>query len=282
MNSLALVRLVVNLVAVQPFPSDTPPALPIAVNELTRLSTRSDVIAVSRLADGSPAPADIEMPELINRRQTLEYLRVHYPESMKSTVTKSPTIAWVFVNEQGRIADAYLVLPSGHPPLDSLSLNVLSVAEFKPAKAGGKRVGLWLPFPARVPPHAELIATLEADGRDISEHPIETPYTQKPVLLNRHQVEAAIIRIISGVNPTLRAINEAFARAQNVGGVVRMHIFIDESGTVANAIIQKTSGNADLDNSAKMIARMMRFTPAKHGDTPVPVWIEVPINFKAQ
>jgi outer membrane biosynthesis protein TonB len=35
-----------------------------------------------------------------------------------------------------------------------------------------------------------------------------------------------------------------------------------------------------LDTAAENIARMMRFSPAKNGDEPVDVWIEVPIRFK--
>lgn len=282
MNSLPIVHLITSLVALPSLPSDTPPALPVPVDQLTRLSSPSDVIAVARLADGSPAPAETKLPELVNLRHTLEYMRVHYPRAMVKAVTKTPTIAWIFVTEKGRIAAAHLVLPSGHPPLDSLSLDVLSIAEFKPAEAGGRPVGLWLPFPAGIPPHEELINILERVGRDISEVPVVTPYTDKPVLLNRSQVEAAIVRVVHQLSPHARALNEVFMRAQRAGGLVRMHVFVDQRGTVGKVVIQKTSGNTDLDNSAKTIARMMRFAPAKDGAKPVPVWIEIPIQFKDQ
>jgi TonB family protein len=50
---------------------------------------------------------------------------------------------------------------------------------------------------------------------------------------------------------------------------------------VRNAVVSKTSGNTDLDTNAVNIAKMMRFSPARNGDKPVAVWIQVPIKFKA-
>jgi protein TonB len=140
---------------------------------------------------------------------------------------------------------------------------------------------VWLPFPARVPPHNELIALLEAEARDLSEAPTETPYTQKPVLLNRTQIEAAIIRVVHSVSPQVREMNELMARSQKIGGTTQMHIFIDPEGVVRTARLAKTSGNRDLDTAAENIVKMMRFSPAKNGDKAVGAWIEVPIRFRA-
>lgn len=266
------------LPAMQP---DTPPPPPVEVSRLASLKTMQDVIAVSMLSNGERAPAHLVLPELQNRRQTLEFMRVHYPKSMMKVVTSTTPIAWVHVDEAGRVASARLLTGSGHAALDSLSIQALAVASFTPARIGESKVGVWVPYPARIPPHDELLGMLAADGRPRSEAPIETPYTEKPKLLNRNQVEAAIVRVLAGANRQLAEINEMFNRSQRIGGRTDLWIYIDEAGAVQNALVKKTSGNTDLDTSALQIAKLMRFSPARNGQTPVDVWIEVPIAFKA-
>lgn len=261
-------------------PSDTPPAPPVAAEKLTQLKTMQDVIAVTLLADGQRAPAELVLPQLLNRRQTLEYMRVHYPMSMRDSVTQTLPVAWVYVDERGRVGRAKLVVGSGYAPLDSLSISVFNVAWFKPAERNGQPVGVWVPMPARIPPHDELIGVLKAAEQVKSEAPVSVAYTVKPVLLNRAQVEAAIIRVVHNVNSRALEASEAFNRAQRVGGTVQLWLFIDANGAVANALVKKTSGNIELDNSALQVARIMRFSPAKDGATPVDVWIEAPIKFK--
>lgn len=279
MMSLAVLHLAFSLAAPPALPSDTPPTLPVPLEALARIKSAEDVVAVTLLADGSPAPAQLLLPQLENRRQTLQFMRVNYPESMRTVTRRGAAIAWVFVDDAGKVGAAKLLTSSGHAPLDSLSLQVLKIALFKPAQHSGRRVAVWLPFPAAIPPYDELVATLEGADRPLSEAPRDVPYTQKPVLLNRAQVEAAIIRVVHQLDPQLRQINEAFARAQNAGGVAHLNVFIDMQGAVQNVLIRKTTGNRDLDDAAINIARMMRFSPARNADSPVEVWLEVPIKF---
>jgi TonB family protein len=277
-----LITAVLSASPLTPVPVDTPPTFPAPLDQLGKLKTMQDVIGVTLLEDGKRAPADLLLPQLNNRRHTLEFMRVYYPESARELKSSGTPIAWVHVDQQGRVAGAFLLTTSGHAALDTLSLNVLRIAEFKPAEHAGQAVGVWLPMPARVPPYEELMTALEQENRPLSEVPREVEITQKAVLLNRNQVEEAIVRIVHNLNPRLRAENELFARAQNAGGVTQVQIFIDEQGTVRNAVVAKTSGIRDLDAHALSIAQMMRFAPARNGDTPVAVWIEVPIRFRGR
>lgn len=282
MNLLALVPLAIQLGSPTPMPSDTPPAFPAAVSRLAELRSAQDVVGVTLLANGKAAPDKLALPTLINQRHTLDYMRVHYPESMKKVGSRGTAIAWVLVHANGRTGGARLLTTSGHPALDSLSLAVLKIAEFKPAMEGERAVAVWTPVPARIPTHEELMHALTTMERDISEVPVETPFTQKPVLLNRSQVQAAILRVLHGANKGLIEQNEAFNRAQRVGGRADMWIFIRADGSIGNVLLKKTTGNSELDASAHTIAGLMRFAPAKNGDVPVDVWIEVPINFSAE
>jgi TonB family protein len=282
MNSLVLIQAAFAMATLPPMPADTPPALPIPVAQLAQIRTVQDVIGITLLADGTKAPAQLVLPQLDNARHTLEYMRVHYPESKRNAVATSMAVAWVLVGADGKVGAAQLLTTSGHPELDSLSLNVLRMAVFKPAEHDGNPVAVWFPMPASIPAYDDLIAKLESDGQHISEAPREVAYTQKPVLLNRNQVEAAIVRIVHQLNPRSRAETEAFARARTAaGGTALVDLFINQEGAVANAVIGKSSGNTELDNHALTVARTMRFSPAKNGDQPVDAWIQVPIKFKA-
>lgn len=282
MNVLAILPMVLRLAAPAPMPSDTPPAFPVSVERLGGLRSAQDVIGVTLLADGQPAPSRLVLPSLNNRRQTLEFMRAHYPASMRKVTSKSMAVAWVFVTENGKVEEARLLTGSGYPALDSLSLAVLTVAEFKPAQDGDRIIGVWTPLPARIPPLGELINALATMERDISELPAQTAYTQKPVLLNRGQVEAAIVRVVHSVNRGVREMEEAFARSQRIGGKADLFIFIKADGTVGNVQFKKKTGNSELDAAATNIATMMRFAPARNGDVPVDVWLEVPIVFSSR
>jgi len=69
------------------------------------------------------------------------------------------------------------------------------------------------------------------------------------------------------------------AKKNGFEGTVVLQIFIDETGTVSHAIVLKGVPNTGLDEAAIDAIKKTRFSPAKHEDIPVGVWIAVPINF---
>lgn len=258
---------------------DTPPAPP-PIDRLTQLQSMTDVLGVARLEDGSPVPPTMQLPVFLNRRQAIEYMLVNYPSGNPPKQSQGPAIGWVLVNRRGRVESATLVNPTGNAEYDSLSVRTLRMAEFAPARLGSDSLALWLPLPARVPTRQELSGAIAEADFDKSRTPVELPFDQKPKLLNRLQVEAAVVRVIYQMNPQVAALEEAFRRAQRVGGRTLVWIYIDAQGNVVNAILKTTSGNTDLDGSSLQIAKMMRFAPAKLKGKATDVWIEVPIVFR--
>jgi TonB family protein len=239
----------------------------------------ADVIAVTRLSDGSPAPVQIRLPELLNRVQTIEFMLINYPESIRRDDTpRAAAIAWAFVDRTGRVADAQLLAGSGNATLDSLSLKVLGVALFKPATVGNDTVAVWVPYPVRVPTFSELRT---ASDEDASAKPVNTPFDVAPSLLNRQQVEAAIVRVFYSNAQNLDLSYVAQQRRERLGGTTKLAIYITPLGEVRNAVVNKTSGNIDLDNEAISIAKIMRFSPAKNHGQNVEAWIVMPIEFRA-
>lgn len=63
-------------------------------------------------------------------------------------------------------------------------------------------------------------------------------------------------------------------------GTVYVQVLLNRKGEVVRVLVQRSSGNAALDEAALEAARLSRFTPAMQGDSPVSVWISLPFAFR--
>jgi len=108
----------------------------------------------------------------------------------------------------------------------------------------------------------------ETTAHDLAAAPTFTPYTVRPEVKNRREVEEALAREY----PVL-------LRDAGIGGTAMVWIFIDEEGKVVNTEVQTSSGFAALDQAALKVADIIQFTPALNRDKRVPVWIALPITF---
>ena len=106
---------------------------------------------------------------------------------------------------------------------------------------------------------------------DVSEGPRFTPFTVAPTILNRVEVQRAMV---DNYPPLLRSAG--------IGGTVRVFFFINENGTVEDYRIQESSGHQQLDDAALAVAGLYRFSPALNRDKKVPVWVLFPIEFRVQ
>jgi protein TonB len=106
---------------------------------------------------------------------------------------------------------------------------------------------------------------------DLSRTPVFTPMTVAPDLLNRPEVERALVR---NYPPLLRDAG--------IGGSSTVHFFIDENGRVLKRQMSTSSGYQALDEAAMAVAEVMRFSPALNRDRRVQVWVAIPIVFTAK
>ena len=103
---------------------------------------------------------------------------------------------------------------------------------------------------------------------DIAAAPTFTPYTVRPGVKNRQEVQSALKREY----PSL-------LRQAGIGGEVLVWIFIDQEGQVVRTQVHQSSGHESLDQAALKVADIIQFTPALNRDKRVPVWISLPIVF---
>ena len=70
-----------------------------------------------------------------------------------------------------------------------------------------------------------------------------------------------------------------FARAQGWEGTVFLRIKVNQAGAVDSVRTRKSSGFPILDESAVQSVKTWRFEPAKDGEFPIPVTVDLPIRF---
>ena len=54
------------------------------------------------------------------------------------------------------------------------------------------------------------------------------------------------------------------------------------SGRVGQIEVKNSSGHELLDRSALAAVKQWKFIPAKKGETPIPLWVNIPIKFQLQ
>ena len=249
-----------------PMASDTPPAPP-SVAALARMSSPAEITAASRLQNGAPAPADLILPQLANRVDVVRHMLEHYPPALRDRYDIEMPWVWLFVDRNGRAADMRIIKPSGRPAFDSLAVSALRIARFEPAMIDGKSVDVWIPLPVQVA-YEDIARKAPKHGM---EGPYFTPYTIKPELLNRADVSRALVQNYP-----------KDMRESGAGGVVLTWVYLNDAGVVEKAQVKTTSGSAELDAAALAVARVMKFSPARNRDAAVPVWIALPITFRAR
>jgi len=115
----------------------------------------------------------------------------------------------------------------------------------------------------RLPPPPDSIVSRRGSGPETF-----TPFTVKPGVKNRGEVQAAVVREYP---PLLRDAG--------LGGTVEVWFQIDEDGVVQQTQVKTSSGHEALDRAALKVADVIEFTPALNRDKRVSVWISLPITF---
>jgi protein TonB len=72
------------------------------------------------------------------------------------------------------------------------------------------------------------------------------------------------------------------ARTAGIEGQTVVEALVATDGSVSDARVLKSSGNASLDQAAVDAAMRSRFSPAKQRDKPVRVWVSIPFRFTLQ
>jgi TonB family protein len=98
--------------------------------------------------------------------------------------------------------------------------------------------------------------------------PCFTPFDTRPTLSNAEDVRAAMLRGYT-----------QYAGASGITGTTHVFVLIDDSGSVRNALLNRSSGDTRLDTSSLRVAHEMVFSPAVHDGKRTWAWFEVPFVY---
>jgi TonB family protein len=72
------------------------------------------------------------------------------------------------------------------------------------------------------------------------------------------------------------------AREKGYEGEVILRVEVLPNGRVGQIEVKNSSGYELLDRSALAAVRQWKFVPAKNGETPIPLWVNIPVKFQLQ
>ncbi len=70
------------------------------------------------------------------------------------------------------------------------------------------------------------------------------------------------------------------AKKRGYEGEVLLRVEVLSNGRVGEIEVKRSSGHEELDRSALATVKQWKFIPARKGDTPVPVWVNIPVAFQ--
>ena len=91
-------------------------------------------------------PREVE-PRLTNPGEFTRALERAYPPALKEAGIGGRVLLWVFVDEQGEVANVQLYESSGNEQLDEAAIATMRTGEFTPAQNRGEVVPVWIAIP---------------------------------------------------------------------------------------------------------------------------------------
>lgn len=79
-----------------------------------------------------------------------------------------------------------------------------------------------------------------------------------------------------------RAMQDAYEPFREAGDdyTVSMYMFVDADGRVSRAVVQRSSGRAEVDEAAIAVTLKGRWEPARSDGEPIGVWVVLPLEFR--
>jgi periplasmic protein TonB len=130
-------------------------------------------------------------------------------------------------------------------------------------------------------------ATLTAKSTDISEdYTVAGTVTNDETALTQAtgtESGSGVTQIITEAEPLYKINPEPpypkMARKRGYQGTVILSVLVNKEGRAENLWVFESSGYNILDNAALDAVKKWLFEPGREGDTPVDMWVQVPVKF---
>jgi TonB family protein len=159
--------------------------------------------------------------------------------------------------------------PVSTSPVQS-EVRIVSVSEPKPSPSNNEKIEMGGKKEERV-----VLASL---GNPVSSvNPSEKSWmAMKSPSLSESEILFAQPRYAENPKP----LYPQEARKKGYEGEVLLRVEVLSNGRVREIEVRRSSGHEVLDRSAIAAVKQWKFVPAKKGETPIPVWVNIPITFQ--
>jgi protein TonB len=137
-----------------------------------------------------------------------------------------------------------------------------------------------LPKEIDIPSVQEIVVASLSQDFPLRNNPSSQGFERSAALPSPPEGEIIFIQPRYAENPKPPYPSEA--RRKGYHGEVLLRVEVLPNGQVGEIELKKSSGHEVLDRSALNAVRAWRFIPARKGQTPVSLWVNIPIRFQLQ
>lgn len=255
------------------------------------LLTTAIVLAVSplRAQDTAAVPdggvyelASVEtMPRPVNAAELRAALEAGYPAELRAAGRQGTVMVALVVSPEGETRDVRIV-SSTDAAFDSATVAAVRVLRFTPAAVAGRPVAVRveLPIQWQAVPAAPALSTAPeptATGSAAVAKQALAPAGERGYELSEVEVQPRP-RNIAMLRYQLERLYPPALRDRGRGGTVQVRIRVGADGKVQEARVV-SSTHVDFDRATLEAVRHLEFSPAQVNGHPVPVWVQLPIQW---
>ncbi len=201
----------------------------------------------------------VERLPSVDQTEIARLVEANYPpESRQAGVSGKVEVRFV-LDSEGSVTAPRITESSGSAELDAAALRVVGQLRLKPAVWHGRPYPIWVNLPLQF---GASTGGGTSPGKDVDSEGV-----QPPTLLNQAEIAGMLVRNYP-----------PFMRDAGIPGNVEVTLHIDEQGVPVDVRIT-AANHPDFVVPAARVARLMRFNPARRGDSPVRTWVALPITF---
>ena len=215
-------------------------------------SARTDPPHVN-LITGECKPAVDSLPRLVRA------IKPDCADSLKQAEDNLTVTVTAVVDQYGNVTQAYTEESCGQPDLDRAAVRAAYGCRWAPAYRSGSPVTTMVTY---------AVSFSEESDTTTTDSAVPGPDEFVPVEVFPEMVYEAV------------PAYPRMAEQTGASGKVWVKALVDEQGSVAQAMVGKTSGHAMLDKAALEAARKCRFKPGIQDGRPVKVWVTFPYSFE--
>lgn len=118
------------------------------------------------------------------------------------------------------------------------------------------------------------------------DYPAQKPKEKKSDAVKQTGRDKANVAVINEATPLYRTNPPPHyplsAIRRGYSGTVMLHVLVNKKGEVKEVRIEHSSGYAILDKAAEEAVKSWGFEPGRQGDTPMDMWVNVPVVFNLE